>query len=50
VVLRAQLGQPSVAPTYNAADLNCNGVVNAQDYVMFRGLLESPPGPSGVAP
>ncbi len=50
VMLRAQLGQPSVGPTYNEADLNCNGVVNAQDVVIFRSLLGEPPGPSGVVP
>ncbi len=50
VLFRAQLGQPSVDPTYNSADLNCNGFVNAQDYVLFRGLLGSPPGPSGLLP
>ncbi len=45
---RQQLGQPSVAPTYNAADLNTNGSVNAQDTGIFRQLLGSPPGPSGI--
>ncbi len=50
VLFRAQLGQPSVPPTYNKADINANGVVNSQDYVLFRGLLGSPPGPSGLVP
>lgn len=45
VLFRQQLGQPSVAPVYNAADINSNGAVNAQDTVLFRGLLGSPPGP-----
>jgi hypothetical protein len=50
VLFRAQLGQPSFSPTYNKADINCNGgAVNAQDYVLFRGLLGSTPGPSGLA-
>jgi len=48
VLFRQQLGQPSVAPTYNAADLNCNGVVNSQDYILFRDLLGQPLGPSGL--
>jgi len=47
VIFRGQVGQPSVAPTYNKADINCNGSVNAQDYVLFRGLLGHPPGSSG---
>ncbi|TFG82182.1 MAG: hypothetical protein E4H19_13485 [Chromatiales bacterium] len=50
VLFRAQLGQPSVDPTYNQADLNCNGFVNSQDFVLFRGLLGSPPGPSAPIP
>jgi hypothetical protein len=50
VLFRAQLGQPSVDPTYNQADLNCSGSVNSQDYVLFRSLLGSPPGPSGLVP
>ncbi|MBL8200546.1 MAG: thrombospondin type 3 repeat-containing protein [Chromatiales bacterium] len=45
---RQQLGQPSVAPTYNAADINTNGSVNAQDTALFRGLLGVAPGPSGI--
>ena len=45
---RQQLGQPSVAPTYNAADLNSNGSVNAQDTGIYRQLLGAPPGPSGI--
>jgi len=49
-LFRAQLGQPSLAPTYNAADLNCNGFVNAFDTPIFRSLLGSPPGPSGLHP
>jgi hypothetical protein len=44
---RQQLGQPSVAPTYNAADINSNGAVNAQDTTLFRTLLGAAPGPSG---
>ena len=50
VLFRAQLGQPSVDPTYNQADLNCSGSVNSQDYVLFRSLLGSAPGPSGLVP
>jgi hypothetical protein len=49
VLFRQQLGQPSVAPVFNAADINCNGFVNSQDYVLFRGLLGNPPGP-GAGP
>ncbi|MDH5254351.1 MAG: 5'-nucleotidase C-terminal domain-containing protein, partial [Gammaproteobacteria bacterium] len=48
-LFRQQLGQPSVAPTYNAADINANGAVNAQDITLFRKLLGSPPGPSGLS-
>ena len=48
-LFRAQLGQPSVSPTYNKADINCNGTVNNQDYGLFRGLLGAPPGP-GAGP
>ncbi|MBL8202230.1 MAG: thrombospondin type 3 repeat-containing protein [Chromatiales bacterium] len=47
-LFRQQLGQPSVAPTYNAADINTNGSVNAQDTALFRGLLGAGPGPSGI--
>jgi hypothetical protein len=47
---RAQLGKPSVGPTYNEADLNCNGFVNAFDTSLFRSLLGSPLGPSGLVP
>jgi len=50
ILFRAELGQPSTAPTYNQGDLNCNGFVNAQDYVLFRGRLGNPPGPSGPVP
>jgi hypothetical protein len=50
IVVRQQLGKPSVAPVYNAADLNCSGSVNAQDVTLFRQLLGKPPGPSGLAP
>ena len=50
VLFRAQLGQPSVAPTYNAADLNGNGFVNAQDAVLFQQMLNQPSGPSGIVP
>jgi len=49
-LFRAQLGQPSVPPTYNAADLNCNGFVNSFDTPIYRSLLGSPPGPSGLNP
>ena len=49
LIFRGQIGQPSVAPTYNKADINCSGAVNAQDFVLFRGLLGYPPGPSGLA-
>jgi len=48
VLYRQQLGQPSVAPTYNAADINTNGSVNAQDTTLFRQRLGQPPGPSGI--
>jgi hypothetical protein len=44
-LFRQQLGQPSVAPVYNAADINCGGSVNAQDTTLYRQLLGSPPGP-----
>jgi len=50
ILFRAQLSEPSVAPTYNQADFNCNGFVNAQDYILFRSRLGVPSGPSGVAP
>ena len=46
---RQQLGQPSVAPVYNKADINCSGSVNAQDTTLFRQLLGAPPGP-GAGP
>jgi hypothetical protein len=49
-LFRAQLGQPSVGPTYNMADLNCNGAVNAFDTPIFRSLLGKLPGPSGLVP
>ena len=49
-LFRAQIGQPSVPPTYNVADLNCNGSVNAFDTPIFRSLVGSPPGPSGLHP
>jgi len=45
---RQQLGQPSVAPNYNAADINANGAVNAADTTLFRARLSAPPGPSGI--
>ncbi len=48
ILFRAQLQQPSVAPTYNQADFNCNSIVNALDYILFRQLIGSPPGPSGL--
>jgi hypothetical protein len=48
-LFRQQLGQPSLAPTYNRGDLNCNGAVNAQDTGLFRQLLGAPPGP-GAGP
>ena len=47
-LFRQELGAPSTAPQYNAADLNCNGAVNAQDTTLFRSLLGSPPGPSAL--
>lgn len=47
-LFKAQLGQPSVPPTYNKADINANGFVNAQDNTLFKALLGSPPGPSGL--
>ncbi len=50
ILFRAQLGQPSVDPTYNQADLNCNGFVNAQDYILFRSRLGQASGPSGLVP
>ena len=49
-MFRDNLNGASIAPTYNVADLNCNGYVNAQDYVLFQQLLGAPPGPSGLAP
>ncbi len=48
-LFRAQLGQPSLSPAYNAADFNCNGAVNAQDAGLFRQRVGLPPGPSGLA-
>jgi len=47
-LFKAQLGQPSVPPTYNKADINANGFVNAQDTTSFKALIGSPPGPSGL--
>jgi hypothetical protein len=47
---RAQIGQPSVAPVYNAADINTNGSVNAFDTPLFRALLGAAPGPGKAAP
>ena len=49
-LFRAQLGQPSIGPTFNKADLNCNGSVNSFDTPLFRSLLGAPPGPSGLVP
>jgi len=49
-LFRAQLGRPSVPPTYNQADFNCNGFVNSLDTVRFRQLLERSPGPSALVP
>jgi uncharacterized repeat protein (TIGR03806 family) len=49
ILLRAQLGQPSLGPTYSTADLNCNGAVNAQDVGFLRVLLGKPPGPAAAA-
>jgi Dockerin type I domain/Thrombospondin type 3 repeat len=46
---RQQLGQPSLSPNYNRADINCNNTVNAQDTTLYRTLLGSPPGP-GASP
>ena len=48
ILFRAQLGQASIAPTYNQADLNCNTFVNAQDTILFRGRLGKSSGPSGL--
>ena len=48
-LFKAQLGQPSVGPAFNKADINCNGFVNAQDNTLFKALLGSPPGP-GAGP
>jgi len=48
-LFRQQLGQASIAPVYNRADINCNGTVNAQDTTLYRTLLGSPPGP-GAGP
>ena len=48
VLFRQQLGQPSVAPNFNAADINANGSVNAQDTTLYRQLLGAQPGPSGI--
>jgi len=47
---RAQLGQPSIPPTYNKADFNTNGSVNAFDTPIYRSLLGAPPGPGKAAP
>jgi hypothetical protein len=47
-LFRAQIGQPSIPPTYNQADLNCDGWVNAFDTSLFRGRLGLPPGPPGL--
>jgi len=45
------LGQPSIPPTYNAADHNCNGFVNSQDSTIYKTfLLGSPPGPGAEPP
>ena len=49
MLFRAQLGAPSVAPTYNKADINANGVVNGSDTTLYRQLLGLPPGP-GAGP
>jgi hypothetical protein len=40
----------SIAPNYSTADINCNGWINALDYMLFRQLLGWPPGPSGLLP
>lgn len=48
-LFRQQLGQPSLAPVFNRADINCTGTVNAQDTGLFRQRLGSPPGP-GAGP
>ncbi|MBN8279667.1 MAG: hypothetical protein J0M16_03565 [Gammaproteobacteria bacterium] len=50
VVLRLELGKPSIGPAFNKADLNCSGNVNAQDLTLFRQMLGVPPGPSGLNP
>ena len=47
-LFRAELGKPSIGPTFNEADINCNGFVNSQDTTLFRGLLGSSPGPAGT--
>ena len=39
-----------IVPTYNEADINCSGAVNAQDTALFRQLLGQMPGPSGQVP
>jgi len=50
VLLRQQLGKPSISPLFNEADINCNGVVNAQDRILFQKRLGSQPGPSVLVP
>jgi len=50
-VSAGRTGGPGPASSgYNKADINCNGAVNAQDTTLFRQLLGSPPGPSGLTP
>jgi hypothetical protein len=45
-LFRQQLGQASLPPGYNKADINCSGgAVNAQDNTLYKQLVGSPPGP-----
>ena len=48
--LRGELYKPSVPPLYHPADINCNGFVSPQDYVLWKKLINQPPGPSGLVP
>jgi hypothetical protein len=50
VILRNLLGAGRPSPLFNIGDLNCNGVINAQDTTLFRQMLGLPPGPSGLMP
>lgn len=49
ILFRLQLGNNIPGPAYNAADMNCNGAVNAQDWILHKKLIGSAPGPSGGA-